>query len=60
MGPSKFKNFNLFSWTHEIFKVSQYKRYIKFETFQGYQTGDVPFKRGHQNTNFLTTPAIDT
>ena len=25
-GPPKFKFFNLFSWTHEIFKVSKYKR----------------------------------
>ena len=31
-GFPKFKHFNLLHWMHEIFKVSECKRKIKFET----------------------------
>ena len=41
-GPPKFKVFNLLSWTHEIFKVTKYKRKIKFDQILGYQNGRTP------------------
>ena len=51
--PSKIQIFNLFSWTHEIFKVSKYKENIKLETIYGHQTDGVVFKRGHLTPTFL-------
>ena len=40
--PPKFKLFNLLSWTHEIFKVTKYKRKIKFDQILGYQNWRSP------------------
>ena len=48
-GPPKFKLINLLSWTHEIFKVSKYKREIKFDQIWGTRMRG-PLKRGCQNT----------
>ena len=34
-GPPKFKIFNLLSWKHGVFKVSKFKRKIKFDQSLG-------------------------
>ena len=41
-GPPKFKLFNLISWTHEIFKVTKYKREITFDQIWGSKIGVPP------------------
>ena len=52
-GPSKFKLFNLFSWTHQIFKTSQYTEKINLTKFGGSKMGGPP-KESRQKSNFLT------
>ena len=39
---AKIQTFQLLSWTHDIFKVSKYKRKIKFDQVLGYQNGGPP------------------
>ena len=45
-GPSKIQTFNLLSWTYEIFKVSKYKRNIKFDKIREYQNWLISLKWG--------------
>ena len=45
-GLPNFKLLNLFSWKHEVFEVSKYKRKIKFGQSLGYQNEGFPLKTG--------------
>ena len=50
-GPLKFKFFSFLSWTHEIFKVREYKEKIKFDKIWDTKMGKT--ERALQNSNFL-------
>ena len=50
-----FKLFNLLSWRHEIFKVTKYKKTIKFDQIWGFQNRiEVFSNEAAKIQNFLT------
>ena len=59
-GPPTFKLFNHSCLTDKIFKIDKHKLETKHGKIWEYQNEGVPLKRGHQNSNFLTTHANHT
>ena len=51
----KFKLYNLLSWTHKIFKVSNCKEKIKYENNWGYQNEGIHLQQGCQKFKLLAT-----
>ena len=52
-GPLKFQLFNYISWTHEIFKVTKYKKKNNLTKFGGSKIGGTP-NEATKIQNFLT------
>ena len=48
----KFKLFNLLSWTHEVFKITEHKGKIKFKKIWVYQNGGSPSNEANKILNF--------
>ena len=59
-GPPTFKLFNLSCLTDEISRIDKHKLKTNYGKIWEYQNEGVFLKRGHQNSNFLTTHANHT